>query len=294
MTISITKLSPAKINLFLEVKSKRDDGYHDIQSLMTFCDFGDTLCVSESNDFRIKIEGPFSSSLVNKENLIHRTVKKLEGLFKRSFNVEVVLKKELPIASGMAGGSSNAATFIACVKEIFKLDEVDGFDELLLSLGADVPFCYNGRTAFVSGVGENIKFTKNLKEYFVLLVNPNIEISTKEIFHNLNLKDFPDKEEKIILSDLNNLECFKDRTNHLEKYAIKQFKIIGEVLSYLSEIKGNVLARMTGSGATCFALFNCIEDLERAKYLTKSRFKHFWVKSTKLNNNIKDKTCIKY
>ena len=111
MTITITKLSPAKLNLFLEVKNKRNDGYHDIQSLMTFCDFGDILCVSKSNDFRIKLDGPFSSSLINKENLIHRTVKKLEDLFERNFNVEVVLKKNLPIASGMAGGSSNAATF---------------------------------------------------------------------------------------------------------------------------------------------------------------------------------------
>ena len=118
MTITITKLSPAKINLFLEVKNKRNDGYHDIQSLMTFCDFGDLLCVSKSNDFRIKLEGPFSSSLINKENLIQKTVKKLEDLLQRKFNVEVVLKKNLPIASGMAGGSSNAATFITLLRKL--------------------------------------------------------------------------------------------------------------------------------------------------------------------------------
>jgi len=294
LTIAIKKLSPAKINLFLEVKNKRNDGYHDIQSLMTFCDFGDKLCVSKSKDFRIKLDGPFSGSLINKENLIQKTVKKLENLFERKFNVEVVLKKNLPIASGMAGGSSNAATFIRCLKEIFKLEEVDGFNELLLSLGADVPFCYNGKTALVTGIGENIKFTKNLKEYFVLLVNPKIEVSTKEIFNNINFKDISYKEDKVILSNLIKLEFFKDRSNHLENYAIKQFKIIGEILSYLSKIKGSVLSRMTGSGATCFALFDCIEDLEEAEYLTTKRFKDCWIKSTRLKNNIKDKTCIKY
>ena len=294
MTVSVTKLSPAKINLFLEVKSKRDDGYHEIQSLMTFCDYGDMVCVSKANDFKIRLEGPYASFLANKENLIHRAVKKLEELFKRKFNVEVTLKKNLPIASGMAGGSSNAATFIACIKEIFKLDEVDGFNELLLSLGADVPFCYSGKTALVTGIGENIKFTKNLKEYFVLLVNPKIEVSTKEIFNNINFKDIPFKEDKIILSNLIKLEFFKDRFNHLENYAIRQFKIIGEILSHLSKIKGSVLSRMTGSGATCFALFDCIEDLEEAEYLTTKRFKDCWIKSTKLKNNIKDKTCIKY
>ena len=294
MTNSITKLSPAKINLFLEVKSKRDNGYHNIESLMTFCNFGDIICVSESTDFKIKLEGPFSSSLINKENLIQRSVKKLEDLFERNFNVEVVLKKNLPIASGMAGGSSNAATFIACIKEIFKLEEVDGFNELLLSLGADVPFCYNGKTALVTGIGENLKFTKRLKEYFVLLVNPNIEVSTKEIFNNINLKEISSKKDQIILSNLINLEFFKYRSNHLENYAIKQFNIIGEILSYLSKIKGSVLTRMTGSGATCFALFDCIEDLEEAEYLTTKRFKDCWIKSTKLKNNIKDKTCIRY
>ena len=90
------------------------------------------------------------------------------------------------------------------------------------------------------------------------------------------------------------IKFLKDRSNHLENYAIKQFKIIGEILSYLSKIKGSVLSRMTGSGATCFALFDCIEELEEAEYLTTKRFKDCWIKSTKLKNNIKDKTCIKY
>ena len=113
----------------------------------------------------------------------------------------------------MAGGSSNAATFITCVKEIFKLEEVDGFNELLLSLGADVPFCYNGKTALVTGIGENIKFTKKVKEYFVLLVNPNILLSTIEIFINIKFKDTSYKEDKIILSNLIKLEFFKCSMN---------------------------------------------------------------------------------
>ena len=92
---------------------------------------------------------------------------------------------------------------------------------MLLSLGADVPFCYNGKTALVTGIGENIKFTKNLKEYFVLLVNPNIEVSTKEIFNNIHFKDISYKEDKIILSNLIKLEFFKDRSNHLRKLCNK-------------------------------------------------------------------------
>ena len=108
MITTITKLSPAKINLFLEVKNKRNDGYHDIQSLMTFVISEIYFVLVNPMILELSLMVHFPSSLINKENLIQRTVKKLEDLFERKFNVEVVLKKNLPIASGMAGGSSNA------------------------------------------------------------------------------------------------------------------------------------------------------------------------------------------
>ena len=116
MISKVTLFSPAKINLYLNVKNRRKDGYHNIESLMTFCDCGDEITVNKSKKFNLKIKGPFSKFLINKENLIEKSVKKLEDFYERDFKVEVILKKNLPISSGMAGGSSNAATFILCMK----------------------------------------------------------------------------------------------------------------------------------------------------------------------------------
>ncbi len=288
MLSSITKLSPAKINLYLEVKGIRNDGYHNIESLMTFCDFGDIISVSKAERFKLILEGPFSDFLINKDNLIQKSLEKLEDHYRRDFKVEVVLKKNLPIASGMAGGSSNAATFILCVKEIFGLKISSGFNELLLSLGADVPFCYYRKTALVRGIGENIKFIGKLKEYFILLINPMFEVSTEEMFKGLRFDKNKITHQKEKLSNVLNEKIFINKSNDLEFCAVKKYKIIGEILSCLSNYKGAVLSRMSGSGATCFALFENNNDLDKAKILAKNNFKDCWIKSARLMNNVRD------
>ena len=282
----VRRLSPAKINLYLEVKSKRRDGYHNIESLMTFCDFGDEISVRKSKNFNLNINGPFSKSLLNKENLIEKSLKKLENFYNRDLTVDVSLTKNLPVASGMGGGSSNAATFILCIIEIFGLDVLEGFDELLLSLGADVPFCFNRKTAIVTGVGEKIFFTKKLQEYFILLINPNIEISTKEIFSNFVLDHNLVSKEKKITSCID-LNSFINKSNDLESYVKKKHDMVAKILLCLSKCEGSVVNRMTGSGATCFALFENINDLNNAEISLKDDFKNCWIKSTKLINAVK-------
>lgn len=285
--LEVTKFSPGKINLYLEVQSKRADGYHNIDSLMTFLDIGDQISVKKSDKFHLKIEGDFSQSLENRVNLIEVTLSKLEKFYKRKFSVEVILKKNLPIASGMAGGSSNAATFIKCVREMYELEELNGFESFLLSLGADVPFCYNGRSAIVSGIGEKIEFIKDLRNYLILLINPKVEVATEDMFQSLNMKkQFSDLTEKKNNKYLNSIDYLKSRRNDLEKYAVKKNKIIGEILSKLSSCKGTLLSRMTGSGATCFALFKNVKDLEVAKNDVRKSFKKCWIKSAKLINSV--------
>jgi 4-diphosphocytidyl-2-C-methyl-D-erythritol kinase len=287
MLSEITKLSPAKINLYLKVKGKRVDGYHNIESLMTFCDYGDLISVKKSDKFNLIIEGPFARSLENKENLIETTIKKIESFYKRKFKVTVRLTKNLPISSGMGGGSSNAATLIRCIKGIYNLETSDSFNKLLLSIGADVPFCFYGKTAFVEGVGEKVEFLdKGLKEYYILLVNPKIEISTKEIFESLNItklkskKAFERRSSKKI--DINAL---LKMGNDLEKEVVKRHMIISEVLSILSSCKETLISRMTGSGATCFALCDNLEDLKKVEFEIKDKFKDVWVKRSKLINS---------
>ncbi len=286
---SCEKISPAKINLYLEIKGKRADGYHDIESLMTFCKFGDVLKVERSKSFRLSIKGPFAKLLENQENLIESSLKKLEDFYNRRFRVNVLLTKNLPVSSGMAGGSSNVATFIRCLKEIYNLQDLKGFNDLLLSIGSDVPFCYYGKTAIVESIGESLFFVENFKSYFILLVNPNLEISTKEVFESLNSQFFANRSQNFKKNhSLIDINFTKKRDNVLQNSVIKKNKLIKDLLSFLSACRGSLLTRMTGSGATCYSLFANKKDLENAKKLTRETFKNYWIKDSELINSVED------
>ena len=286
MISQISRFSPAKLNLYLEIKNRRTDGFHNIESLMTFCDYGDLISVKKSKNFKLKIDGPFSNSLNQRENLIEKTVKGLENIYKRKFLVSIDLTKNLPISSGMGGGSSNSATVIKCLKEIFELKEPKDFNEFLLSLGADVPFCYYGKTAIVSGIGEKIEFIGNVKNFYILLINPKTEVSTKEIFDSLKIdsKSKIKNNEKSIKP--NNLSFILKKKNDLESHTITINKKINEILSFLKSCKGCLMSRMTGSGATCFAFFNGYDDQEKAKIRAKNKFKNYWIQSSRLINSV--------
>ena len=200
MKENISMFSPAKINLFLEIKNKDRDGLHNLESLMSFCDFGDLIYVSKSKDLSLEINGPFSRSLIRKDNIILRTIYMLEKYLNTKIKVNIRLNKNLPIASGMGGGSSNAATIIHCIKQLFKINFDKNFNDFLFNLGADVPFCFYRRVAMVEGKGEKITFyPRKIPEYFVLLVNPNIQISTKRIFQKLKINFRTKKNLKIDL-----------------------------------------------------------------------------------------------
>ena len=183
------EISPAKLNLFLEVLNRRQDGFHNLESFMTFCQAGDLICVNKSNEFKLTINGQFANFLNNADNIINKAVSSMEHLYKRKFNVNIILEKNLPISSGMGGGSSNAATVIRAIHNIFKLEENENLLSSLLSLGADVPFCYYGKSAVIQGVGERLKFINHeLEDHHILLVNPMKEVSTNLIFNKLNFK----------------------------------------------------------------------------------------------------------
>ena len=287
MINEISKLSPAKINLYLEIINKRCDGFHNIESLMTFCNYGDVIKVKRSKNFNFKINGPFSSFLKERENLIEKTVKELERFYQREFLVSIDLKKNLPISSGMGGGSSNSATVIRCIREIFDLNEPKYFKSFLLSLGADVPFCYYGKSAIVSGIGEKIDFVQDIKEFYILLINPKIEFSTKDIFSSLKVRsNFKPKTSKTAKL-FNNLDNILLRNNDLESHVVEINEKILEILNNLKSYKGCVLSRMTGSGATCYGLFDCIHDLDNATVKAKREFKNYWIRSSKLINSIR-------
>ena len=282
-------LSPIKLNLFLEVIKKTSDGYHQLESLMIFCKFGDFIKIKKSNKFLFSIEGPFSENLSTKQNIIIDTVSLLENFFGMKFNIEIVLKKNLPISSGMGGGSSNAATVFHCLKNLYNLKiKKKDLDELLFSLGADVPFCYYRKSAMVKGKGEKIFFlNKKIRELPVVLVNPLIEISTKQIFENLNLnKGFKDKFDYNDIDKANLFDYLEEKKNDLQPFAEKICPKIREISDFLKVKTNAKFSRMTGSGATCFSIYENKDDAINAERILRSEFKQIWIKRTELTNEV--------
>ena len=282
-------VSPIKLNLFLEVINKSKDGYHNLESLMTFCKFGDQIKIKKSTKFKFSIDGPFSKNLSTKSNIILNTIVLLEKYLNLKFNVEIILTKNLPISSGMGGGSSNAATIIHCLKNLynFKIRKKE-LDFLLFTLGADVPFCYYRKSAIVRGKGEKISFIKKkLFELPVVLINPLIEISTKQIFENLFLNS--KKKEKFENEDINSEDLFlylAKRRNDLQNSAEKICPKIKEVNNFLNLNTKATFARMTGSGATCFGIYKNMDDAISAENLLKKKYKKMWIKRTQIINNV--------
>ncbi|MAI29363.1 MAG: 4-(cytidine 5'-diphospho)-2-C-methyl-D-erythritol kinase [Rickettsiales bacterium] len=288
MCNDITKLSPAKINLYLEVLEKTSDGFHNIESLMTFCDFGDVIRVKKAKSFKFTIDGPFSKKLSLKDNIVLKSISFVEKLLNKNLTVHINLTKNLPISSGMGGGSSNAATVILCLVKMFNIDCKEGFYKSLFSLGADVPFCFFRKSALVTGKGESVlKIENNYQNFFVLLVNPLVEISTKKIFEKITI---PTREGSALFSEkflykTKIIDFLNSKKNDLEREAIEQCKDIELILDVLKNETNSLLSRMTGSGATCFALFKNTRDLGNAEIIFRNKFKNFWVKKTKIVNS---------
>ena len=185
---------------------------------MTFCDLGDSISLEKSDSFKFNLVGPFGNLLDYSNNIIIKAVNGLEKLYNRKFLVNVTLEKKLPISSGMGGGSSNAATIIRAIHDIFEINKTKNFDKFLLSIGADVPFCFYVKSAITTVIGERLKFVDHhLTKNYVLLINPMKEVSTKKIFEKLNIKkhDKAFKNFNNIKIDLN----FLEDKNHLEAVA---------------------------------------------------------------------------
>ena len=288
MIKQVSYFSPAKINLFLEVLSRRSDKYHEINSLICFCDIGDFIEVTESNALKLQIKGPFAKELPSNNNILIKTHEILNRYFKiNNFNIN--LTKNLPIASGIGGGSSNAATLFRIIESHLNLKiDIKLKNKILLEIGADVPICYYQRLSIVSGIGEKIQYLQPISDTYILLINPLVEVSTKEIFKNLNI--FSRK--KTILSDLDiKKRVFLNKIikskNDLELVAKSKYSSISEVIEIMDKESNAILVRMSGSGATCFALFHSIKDRDLAYKRIIKKKKSWWIKKGKILNKAK-------
>jgi len=241
--------SPAKLNLFLHITGKRDDGYHNLQSIFQFLDHGDTISISPNSSGEITLLTPVTG--VSKEdNLIYKAAKLIAYYVDESLGAEIKVDKKLPMGGGLGGGSSNAATTLLALNALWQANlSIDKLAELGLSLGADVPVFVRGNAAFAEGVGELLTPVEPT-EYWYLVTKPNVSISTASVFQS---PDLPRNSTPIQLQDIDMSETIIEQHNDCQTMVIKHYPEVAKLLSWLVEYAPS---QMTGTGACIFSRFN--------------------------------------
>lgn len=261
----IVEAAPAKLNLALHVRARRTDGYHELETLFAFVADGDSILLSlrhpgENRDDEFVVSGPFAAALSGEgDNLVLRAVRAFDAAFGPGGPLRIELVKNLPVASGIGGGSADAAATLRALARLrgIALDEPALF-AIADGLGSDVPACLLGRTAIGTGRGEQLVPVEGLADTPVLLVNPGIAVSTAEVFRRWDGVDRGPLPEGPLLD-----RALHGR-NDLEAPALAAAPVIGDLLDALRSQPGVTLARMSGSGATCFALFDAADGRDAA------------------------------
>ncbi len=247
-----TRFAPAKVNLYLHVTGKRADGYHLLDSLAVFPDVGDAVAASPAETLTLAISGRFGAVLQGEaDNLLLRAGRALAP----GRGAALTLEKNLPVASGIGGGSADAAAALHVLSALWGVEGAD-LPALALGLGADVPVCLASRPARMQGIGEVLAPAPALPDFGMVLVNPGVAVPTPAVFR-ARQGEFslaPDLPE--VWADVDTMVAdLTTCTNDLQDAAIAIAPVIGEVLRTLEALPGAKLARMSGSGATCFAIF---------------------------------------
>ncbi|MEP1538626.1 MAG: 4-(cytidine 5'-diphospho)-2-C-methyl-D-erythritol kinase [Paracoccaceae bacterium] len=242
--MTIEAFAPAKINLTLHVTGQRPDGYHLLDSLVLFADVGDRLWLDTGPDMSVEVRGPFAKGVPTDERNLVWAAAQLAG-----WSGRIQLEKNLPHGAGIGGGSSDAAAVLRAL----------GSNNDGLSLGADVPVCRLSAAARMTGIGDVIDCVTGLPKLFAVLANPKIHVPTPTIFQILTHKQNSEMD-NLPKSQNRDSDWFFDwldeQRNDLETPAIKAAPVIADVLKALKRLQGARNSRMSGSGATCFALFD--------------------------------------
>lgn len=246
--------APAKVNLFLHVTGRRGDGYHELDSLAVFASVGDVVRAEPAPLLALSLEGPFAGALAAEpDNLVLRAARALAAETGREPAVRLRLEKNLPVASGLGGGSADAA---ACLRLLGRLWDVAAGAELATSLGADVPVCLAGRASRMGGIGERLGPAPRLPTAGLVLVNPGAALSTPAVFGERRGGFSAPAPLPASWSDPAAMAAgLAALRNDLEPAAIRLCPEIGTVLRLLERQPGCLLARMSGSGATCLGLY---------------------------------------
>lgn len=284
MSPGILELANAKVNLSLKVKGRQPNGYHQLESLVVFARVADRITCSDSDVLGLEISGPFADQLSGEEsNLVLEAAKVFSAALGRDPTVTFELEKNLPVASGIGGGSADAAAALRAMMRLWG-DPPGSISGIALQLGADVPVCLKKRPSFMTGVGENVRTVPRLPEIHAVLVNPGISVSTADVFRRLDAGPVEGLDRLPVLPGVETLDrlvaWLEENGNDLEAPAKAIAPVIGAVLDALQGTQGCRFARMSGSGATCFALYdNPFDAAEAAAELAKGH-PDWWVTAT--------------
>lgn len=276
----VTRAAPAKINLYLHITGRRSDGFHLLDSLVAFADAGDRIGAGPADDLLLTVDGPFAPALVGAaDNLVLRAARQLALAGGIQPHAHLRLTKNLPVASGIGGGSTDAAATLSALCELWRLDPgAAELDRIALSLGSDVPVCLRGRPQHLSGAGEILHDVPAMPTFWFVLVNPGIPLLTADIFRARRGGFSAAAGAVPATGNVHDLaHWLRGRRNDLEAVARFLAPEVDAVLAQLSVQPDCLLARMSGSGATCFGLFADQVAAQRAASAIRLAQPDWWV-----------------
>lgn len=280
---TIAEDAPAKVNLYLHVTGRRDDGYHLLDSLVVFADTGDRVTARPAETLSLTYSGAFAAALpAPADNLVMQAARRLAAVFAITDGAALTLEKRLPVASGIGGGSADAAAALRALCRLWGLDPADHrVRELALALGADVPVCLLRRAAIMRGIGESLTLIDDAPKAGLVLVNPGVGVATPAVFKARSGPFSAPVDWSGAVAGIESLTAALAPTgNDLEAPAIGIAPVIGEVLAAMRQTAGIRLARMSGSGATCFALTADRADADAARNVLATAHPDWWVCAT--------------
>lgn len=278
----IAELAPAKVNLYLHVLGRRPDGYHLLDSLVVFAACGDRIEVAAAETWQLTIDGPFAADVpAGEDNLVLRAARALADEV-GGRGAAIHLTKSLPVASGIGGGSADAAATLRALLRLWRVG-IDGerLRRLALALGADVPMCLAGRPAFVGGIGESIDPAPDLPAFALLLVNPRVALPTARVFaQHAGPFSQSARFDGERLADARALaRMLARRRNDLSAAAMAMAPEVATVLRALAATPGVLLSRMSGSGATCFGLCETPAAAAKAARALAAQHPDWWIEA---------------
>jgi len=288
----------AKINLSLRVVGKRADGYHLLESHVVFTEYGDVVEVCPAAELLLEIIGEFAEAFAGEDiekNLVWKAAEALQAYLPEPSGAKITLTKNLPIGSGIGGGSADAAATIRALCQLWRLEIPENeLAQIALKLGSDVPVCLYAKSAMMRGIGEEISPAEPPAQKYIVLINPLIPLSTAEVFLSLRggLDDAAIQSLSLGGSGLlpaASSACSRNDDlagyiNHLQPAAIQKLPIIAELLAAIEATDNCRFAQMSGSGATCFGLYDSENDARSAAQKLRAQYLQMWCINTKLKN----------